>query len=202
MFMLIASATEVASEVASEVAKEAALHGAEAADSGLLGSLGIDWKIFLAQLVNFSIVAFVLWKWAFTPLLGALDKRQKLIEASVEKAKAVDDRLTKAMSESQAIVKSAHGEAKTIVEAAHAAAAAHRDAELKRTKEEIERIVGEHRAELQAMKTQAVAEAKDELAGIVVTALERMLARKTERDVHEKLVENVMQAVETYGRDA
>src|SRR3989344_5376390 len=52
----------------------------------LLGTLGIDWKLFLAQLVNFGIVLFVFWKWVVKPLGKTLAERQKRIETGLQNA--------------------------------------------------------------------------------------------------------------------
>ena len=50
--------------------------------TGGLGTLGINGKIFLAQLVNFVLVLIVLWRWAFTPIVKILDKRRDQIAKS------------------------------------------------------------------------------------------------------------------------
>ena len=52
---------------------------------------GIDWKLMLAQLINFIVLVFLLAKFAYKPILKALDARRKKIEEGVmfsEKAKA------------------------------------------------------------------------------------------------------------------
>ena len=38
---------------------------------------GISVPFILAQILNFSVVAFVLWKFAFKPVLATLDERQE-----------------------------------------------------------------------------------------------------------------------------
>ena len=46
----------------------------------LLSSLGIDLRLFLAQLINFSILLFVLFKFAYKPILNMMDERTEKIE--------------------------------------------------------------------------------------------------------------------------
>ncbi|MBX4188293.1 MAG: hypothetical protein KW793_04140, partial [Candidatus Doudnabacteria bacterium] len=66
---IILAVTETAQQVqnsipdASQGIQSAAEAGAHKNSSGVLGTLGINWKLFLAQLINFSIVLFVFWKW-------------------------------------------------------------------------------------------------------------------------------------------
>src|SRR3989338_1140626 len=57
----------------------------------ILGTLGIDWKLFLAQLFNFSIVLFIFWKWVVKPLGTTLTKRQERIEEGLNNADRMDE---------------------------------------------------------------------------------------------------------------
>ena len=48
-----------------------------------MDKLGIDWRILIAQTISFSIVFFVLWKFAYGPIFAMLEARtQKIAEAS------------------------------------------------------------------------------------------------------------------------
>ena len=52
---------------------------------------GIDWKLMIAQLINFAIVFFILRAFVYKPVLKLLDKRRQKIEdglAFAEKSKA------------------------------------------------------------------------------------------------------------------
>src|SRR3990167_360095 len=60
---------------------------AEAAKTDVLGTLGINWKLFMAQLVNVGIVIFVLSKWVFKPLVKLMDDRVKKIDDGLAHAK-------------------------------------------------------------------------------------------------------------------
>ena len=56
-----------------------------------LQTLGIQWPKLIAQVINFAIVMFVLWKWAYKPVLNMLElRRQKIAEgmANADKIKA------------------------------------------------------------------------------------------------------------------
>ena len=56
-----------------------------------MSELGIDWKMLIAQLISFSIVFFVLWRYAYKPIFVMLQvRREKIAEglANAEKIKA------------------------------------------------------------------------------------------------------------------
>jgi F0F1-type ATP synthase membrane subunit b/b' len=57
------------------------------ASTDLLGKLGINAPLFLAQLVNFSIVLLVMWKWVYTPLVKLMDKRAQEIADGLHKSR-------------------------------------------------------------------------------------------------------------------
>lgn len=60
-----------------------------------LKGFGINWKLLLAQLVNFALLFFIFKKWLLKPILKVLDKRREIIEGSLKKAKEIDQRLAK-----------------------------------------------------------------------------------------------------------
>jgi len=55
----------------------------------LLQTLGIEPKLLLAQIVNFAILLFVLWKVAYKPLLAVMKSRSERIEKSLLDAEAL-----------------------------------------------------------------------------------------------------------------
>ena len=61
--------------------------------NGLLGQLGINWKLFLSQAVNFFILLVILRAFVYKPLLAVIKKRNEKIQEGLEKAKEADIRL-------------------------------------------------------------------------------------------------------------
>ena len=59
----------------------------------LIEKLGINWKIFLAQVVNFVILLFVLKKIAFDPFLKTLEERNKKVKEIEDREKEIEERL-------------------------------------------------------------------------------------------------------------
>ena len=95
---------------------------------GLLGQLGIDWKLLLSQAVNFFILLIVLHQFVYKPLLKVIKKRQETIQDGLDKAREADTRLKevdhiaaqhihKAERESMAMMKQGQERAKKTEEA-------------------------------------------------------------------------------------
>jgi F-type H+-transporting ATPase subunit b len=52
----------------------------------ILQSLGIDWKLLLAQIINFLVILFLLKKFAYKPFLKVLRDRKNIIKQGIEKS--------------------------------------------------------------------------------------------------------------------
>ncbi len=59
----------------------------------LLDQLGINWKLFLSQAVNFFILLIILRAFVYKPLLAVIKKRNEKIKQGLEKAEQADIRL-------------------------------------------------------------------------------------------------------------
>ncbi len=60
---------------------------------GLIEQLGINWKLFLSQAVNFFILLLVLMFFVYKPLLEVIKKRNEKIKEGLQKAAEADVRL-------------------------------------------------------------------------------------------------------------
>jgi F-type H+-transporting ATPase subunit b len=86
--------------------------------SKIISDFGISWPFFLAQVLNFSVVAFILWKFAFKPVLATLDARQQKIASGLQYADEMKAKLEAAQQESAASAKRAQLEATRIIDEA------------------------------------------------------------------------------------
>jgi len=162
----------------------------EEVKQSVLGNLGIDWKLFVAQLANFGIVLFVLTKWVFKPLMKAVEERRGLIEQGLKDAQDSSAAKAKAQSEYEASVISTRREAARIIEEASASAEKLKGAMLAETKAEIAKVVEEGRARLAGEKERTVREAKKEVAGLVIASTEKVLSEVMDDKARRSLVES------------
>jgi F-type H+-transporting ATPase subunit b len=61
--------------------------------NALFFQLGIDWKLFLSQVVNFFILLTVLWLFVYKPLIKIIKERNRKIKEGLDKAEEADVRL-------------------------------------------------------------------------------------------------------------
>ena len=114
-------------------ASEAVEQAAHPEQSDLLGTLGINWKLFIAQLVNFVIVLAIFWKWIAKPLSKTLSDRQERIASGLKNAELQElekknfdqwkkEEMRKTRDEAEQILKSTSVEADKIKQETIAAA--------------------------------------------------------------------------------
>lgn len=100
MLLLIAQAAEVAVE----------------SSAGGIGSIGLDIRSLILQIVNFAILLLVLKKFAYKPIMDILDARRHKIEESLETAKKLEIEKVNMQKEKDVLIKEAHGKAQVIIE--------------------------------------------------------------------------------------
>src|ERR1022692_2185317 len=105
-------------------AADAAAHGEAASGiTKITQEFGLSWPFLLAQILNFSVVAFLLWRFAFKPVLSMLDERQQKIAAGLKYAEEMKAKLDAVQQESVASSRRAQLEATRIIDELPAGAA-------------------------------------------------------------------------------
>ncbi|OGI18773.1 MAG: ATP synthase F0 subunit B [Candidatus Moranbacteria bacterium RIFCSPLOWO2_02_FULL_48_19] len=158
-----------------------------------LANLGIDWKLFLAQAVNFLILLFILRRYAYRPMLEFLEKRSDRIEKGLKDAEAATKKLSEMGEKEKKVLKDARHEAKALIEAAEISAKK-RDAErLAETELKTKRFLEEVRTKIEDEKKKSIAEVKQEIAEVVALSVEKILKEKVDkakdREIIEKMIE-------------
>ena len=82
----------------------------------VLSDFGVDWPMLSAQILSFCIVAIVLWKFAFKPVLATIEERQRQIASGLKYAEETKARLAEAQQESAALIKQAKLEGAQLVD--------------------------------------------------------------------------------------
>ena len=174
-------------------AASAAQEVAQATEStGGLGALGINLKIFIAQLLNFSIVLLVLWKWAYKPIVKLLEERQEKIERGVKQAQEVEARVQELAVEHKAVIAAAKSESAKMLEEARDRAEDRKKELLAKAKEEVKAVVAQGKMQLEAQKVQMIADAREEIASIAVEAARKILQEGVDEKKATKLAGEVV----------
>ncbi len=160
-----------------------------------MDALGIQWKILLAQTISFSIVFFVLWKFAYGPIFAMLEARRQKIAEAVANAEKIKGDVAKTEAERQKILADAGDKANKLIDEARQAAARVRETETQKAIAEAAQIVIKAREATVQEHSQMLTELKREVGRLVVQTTatvtgkiltpedQRRLAEETEKQL-------------------
>ena len=158
----------------------------------VLGTLGIDWKLFIAQLINFGIVLFIFWKWVVKPLGNTLTKRQERIEAGLKNAEHMDIEKKKFEDWKIQEMKKVRGEADNILRTTTDMANKIKQETIVEAQNQANKVLEQAKANIESEKVQMMKEVKQEVATLVVMASEKILRHKLDpRKDHELINESM-----------
>jgi F-type H+-transporting ATPase subunit b len=86
-------------------------------------TFGWNWKLFLAQVISFCIVAFLLRRFAYKPILAVLEERRRKIEEGQLNAEKIRKELAEAEKRYQEIVAKGNADAQKMIDEARESAA-------------------------------------------------------------------------------
>jgi len=164
----------------------------------LIANLGIDWKLLLAQIINFAILFFLLKKFLYKPILGMLDKRRLRIEKSLKDADRIEKELVQIREKREDILRNANQKADAILKEAREIAESRRVEILEEVRKEAKAVLEETKKSIKKEKKKLVDDAKKDLAGIVILATEKMIKEKLDEDKDKKLAEEVLSMIKEH----
>jgi F-type H+-transporting ATPase subunit b len=85
-------------------------------------TFGWNWKLFLSQVISFCIVAFLLRRFAYKPIIAVLEDRRRKIEEGQLNAEKIRKELAEAEKRYQEIVSKANADAQRMIDEARESA--------------------------------------------------------------------------------
>lgn len=161
----------------------------------IIETFHIDWKLLIAQVVNFAIVAAVLWYFAVKPIMKIMQDRTDKIEKSLKDAAQIEENLKNTEETKKAEIVKAKQEAQAILEEANKIAVKNKDELLNVAKTEMEKVKIRAKEEIQEAKRQMLKEIKSETAGLVVNALEKIITHDLSEDDRKKLLDRTIKEI-------
>lgn len=175
-------------------ATEAVVH--ETAETGLLGTFGIDLKLFLAQLINFSIVIFVLSKWVFKPLVKTMDQRKQIVEKGLNDAKSAEEALRLAKESESLIIKEARSQAKILIDEGKERGEYEKQARIQKSNEIIAQQLKDSKEQAVRIVEEERAQARNELASLIGEATEKISRKTIDAGAHRTLIDRAISDLE------
>lgn len=154
-------------------AVESAVH-----QPGIAEKFGLETKYIIMQVISFLIVLAVLYKFGIKPVTATMEERNRKIEAGIKHAEEMQAKLAAAQEESAVIVKKANTEASRIVEDARKLAKDYLDKQTQEATAKAADVMTKAQQAIELEHKKMLADARTEVARLVVSTTERVLAKK------------------------
>jgi F-type H+-transporting ATPase subunit b len=159
-------------------AAEAAQNSDASGVTKIFHDFGISWPFLLAQIANFCVVAVILWKFAFKPVLATLDERQRKIADGLRYTEEMKAKLEAVQQESAASAKRAQAEATRIIDEARKSAKEFLEKQTQETAAKAADILAKAEQVIDLERKKMLAEARTEIARLVVETTQRVLSKE------------------------
>jgi F-type H+-transporting ATPase subunit b len=155
----------------------------------------INWT-FIANLLNFALLLYLLKRLLFKPALAYLDRRREQIASRMESARISEEKAAALVAEKEKVLQAAHEQARRTVEEATARADSILVAAKDDAKKEAARIISEARRQIEQERGEMEADLRRAYAEIAVLGASRVLDREVKIEDHRRLLDDLMREID------
>lgn len=162
----------------------------------LVSQLGIDWRLFLSQALNFIVLLVVLRVFAYKPILKILKDRQMKISDGLTKAKEAQKRLEEAGEMATKKLKEADRQALQVLRETETRAKEQENALLAEAKRKEAEVLENTELILQSKAEEAKRAMREQAAELVKSAIVKTVELDP-KSVDEALIEKAVKGMAT-----
>ena len=151
----------------------------------------IDWKIIIAQSINFVIVLFILYFLIVKPLKKLMGERSNTIAGGLNDAKVNAELLLNTKKEYDQVITNARNEAHTIFQEGKSEAESKKAEMMENAKREVETMIANCKKMLESEKAKIIEEAKKEIVSLVVLSTEKLLESHPDEKSESKAINHI-----------
>jgi F-type H+-transporting ATPase subunit b len=155
-----------------------------------------DPGLFIWTILTFLVLLGLLAKFAWRPLLKALEGRQEAIKKSLEDADRAKEELARMQQESAKIIEQARVEADSILSRTRSDADRLREELKVRAKEEADTMIRNAEQQIQLQTRQALQQIRHEVGDIAVTIASKLLERNLTNEDNDRLIRETLRQLE------
>ena len=157
----------------------------------ILGKLGINGKILLAQVVNFFLLMYLLKRFLYQPLLTIMKNREKKIKEGLDNARKAEKRIAEVEEKVKAQLEKTSREADRILAKAHTEGEEQKEDLVREAKEEIIKWKEETKSLLKKEKERIITEIREETGEIAIAIAGKIIKEKISAQDKQKLLSEI-----------
>jgi F-type H+-transporting ATPase subunit b len=156
-----------------------------------------DPGLFIWTIVTFLALLALLRKFAWRPLLQALEARQQTIRQSLDDADRAKKELQRLQEESAQIVREARVEAESIVSRSRSDAERLKEEIRQKARADAESIVRTAERQIQLETQQALRQIRQEAADMSVSIASKLIQRNLSKEDNQRLIDDALKQIES-----
>jgi F-type H+-transporting ATPase subunit b len=164
-------------------------------DTHFFSSL-IFWEV-----LSFSILFWILYKFAFPPILETLENRERKIRESLDQAEQSRATAEQKLKEYETKLQLSAKEAETLMTEAKQKAQRLLDENQQRLRAESERIKEEATQDIERERRKAVQDIKDQTADLAILVAEKVIGRSLSDDDHRRFAQEALAEVAAHSKN-
>ena len=158
----------------------------------------LDPGLFIWTLITFTILCYVLAKFAWKPLLLALDSREKTIKSSLEDAESAKKELERLNDETEKILAEARSEAQQIRMDAKSQGEKIKADMRSQADEDFKKRIEESENQIQVARDKAKSEIRQEVVSLTMSVAEKVIGKNLSNDDNKELIEQSLKDLREY----
>ena len=155
----------------------------------------LNWT-FIANLVNFAILLYLMKRFLYKPALAYLDRRREQIASRMEAARQSEERAEQFATQREQELSAAREQAHRTLEDARARAEETVNEAKGTARQEGERILAEAQRQIEQEREQMKEDLRRSYAEIAVLGASRVLSREVNLSDHERLLNELLSEVD------
>jgi F-type H+-transporting ATPase subunit b len=168
------------------------LYAAEGGGSAGDALTRFDPGLLIWTIVTFFVLLFVLWWWAWPPIVKALKAREDAARSAIEDARRERVEAEKLLAEHRALIADARRETAAMVDQGRKDAEKVREELIDRARREQQEVLAQGRRQIEHETRAAVAELKTQAVDLALAASEKLLRRSLDSEDQRRLVEDTL----------
>jgi F-type H+-transporting ATPase subunit b len=157
-----------------------------------LTSFGVDWPMFIAQAINFTLVALAIWFFAFKKILSTIKEREKQIADSLKNADKIKLELAETEKKQKETLDEASIQAKKTALIAKDQAKSFIESQKEEARKEAESIIAKAKKAMELERQNVLKDAREEIASLVIMTTTKVLSRDLSDDEKKRFTESAI----------
>jgi F-type H+-transporting ATPase subunit b len=153
-------------------------------------------------LVIFLILMFVLSRFAFRPLVAAVEARERSLEEAIQGARRDRDEAARVLADQRAQLDASRGEAQKLIADGRAAAEKMRADLLEQTRVQQQELLERARRDIASERDRAIADLRREAIDLAIAGASKVIERNLDDTSNRQLVENFLGSLTPVGDGA